>query len=822
MSIRQDIYSKLTQRASQLFGKQPEEFSESTRFVEDCNAKSTQYSQITTFLEDEFDTEIPFMSFRRQATFGEAVDFVLTECLGEEPEAPSQETAAPAAPAAAAPATGLRREILDKLIERASGLFGKPAQELSEATRFVEDCNAKSTQYSQITTFLEDEFDTEIPFMSFRRQATFGEAVNYVLTECLGEELDAQEEAAPAPAPAAAPAPAPAAAPAAAAPAGGSAKSDHDDELAMRERFTLKETFKGEELEAVYMVARKPVAVDPSVDLAASDDPMARMGQGFCPAFNQRVYECAPGILCEQDVGVKMRDGVTIYCDIYRPKDESQKYPAIVSWSWFGKRPGEGMSEWQIMGVPPHTVSKFAKFESPDPMYWVYQGYAVANVDVRGAGHSEGNVHMFTHQDREDGYDFIEWLAVQHWCNGNVGMSGNSGVAMHQWGVASMQPPHLKCIAPWECSTDLYRESFYEGGVPALSFNKFISAQVTGTGGVDSQVDMAIKYPFMNGYWEDKRPDFSKVTCAVYQTAGFSHFHLRGSMQAFRKAKTKLKWLRAHRDFEWPDTYQPENLEDLKRFYDRYLKDIHNGWEMTPHVRLDIMDAYDCDYQVRRPENEFPLKRTEYKRYYFDASDPQHLTMKDAPVTVESSVAYDGNTEQVEFDMTFEEDTELTGYMYLHLYVAAESYNDMDMFVNIQKADENGNWLPWSVLNEPHPGAWGKCRISRRELDPKECQKVKGLMIQPVMAHKRDLKVQPGEIVPVDIEIVPSARIWHKGQKLRVQIAGRYIREGWFEPLAWDTDNHGRQIIYTGGQYESFIQVPVIPPKYRAGDYVYR
>lgn len=319
----------------------------------------------------------------------------------------------------------IRQDIYEKLVEHASQLFGKQPAELSEATRFVEDCNAKSTQYSQITTFLEDEFDTEIPFMSFRRQATFGEAVDYVLTECLGED---PEEAAAAPvqqpAPAAAPAPAapqavaPAPSPAAPAAETASAKSDHDDELAMRERFTLKETFQGEELEAVYMVARKPFAVDPSVDLAASDDPMARMGQGFCPAFNQRVYECAPGVLCEQDVPVKMRDGVTIYCDIYRPKDENQKYPAIVSWSWFGKRPGEGMSEWQIMGVLPHTVSKFAKFESPDPLYWIYQGYAVANVDVRGAGHSEGNVHMFTHQDREDGYDFVEWLAARHWCNG--------------------------------------------------------------------------------------------------------------------------------------------------------------------------------------------------------------------------------------------------------------------------------------------------------------------------------------------------------------------------------------------------------------------
>ena len=99
---------------------------------------------------------------------------------------------------------------------------------------------------------------------------------------------------------------------------------------------------------------------------------------------------------------------------------------------------------------------------------------------------------------------------------------------------------------------------------------------------------------------------------------------------------------------------------------------------------------------------------------------------------------------------------------------------------------------------------------------------IDGTMVNPVMAHKRELKVEPGEIVPVDIEIVPTARIYHKGEKLRIQIAGRYIREGWFEPLAWDTDNHGNQIIYTGGKYESFIQCPVIPPKYRAGEYVYR
>ena len=576
----------------------------------------------------------------------------------------------------------------------------------------------------------------------------------------------------------------------------------------------VKETFQGEELDTIYRYARKPVANQQEVDLAQSEDPMARMGQGFCPEFNQRTYEAAPGIICEQDVEVVMRDGCKIYCDIFRPANTAEKIPGIVSWSWFGKRPGDGMSEWQIMGVPPHTVSKLAKFESPDPAYWCHQGYAVVNVDVRGAGHSEGNMHMFTHQDREDGYDFIEWLAQREWCNGKIGMSGNSGVAMHQWGIAAQQPPHLACIAPWECTTDLYRESLFEGGIPALSFNEFIAAQVTGSGGVDDQVAMAREYPLMNGYWEDKIPDFSKVRIPVYQTAGFSHFHLMGSVKAFRKCKSRRKWMRMHRDFEWPDTYMPENLEDLKRFYDRYLKDIHNGWEMTPKVRVDIMDAYDCDFQVRRAEEAFPLKRTEYKRLYLDAST---MSLGEANNPAAASVSYDANTEEAVFDMEFKEDTELTGYMYLRLFVEADGYDDMDLFVNIQKADGEGNWLPWNTLNEPHPGAWGKLRVSMRELDEKLSTK-----FNPVLKCKNVQKLAKGEIVPVDIAIVPSARIWHKGQRLRVQIAGRYIREGWFEPLSWDTDNHGKHIIHTGGEYASFLQVPVIPPRYVAGDYVYR
>ena len=146
----------------------------------------------------------------------------------------------------------------------------------------------------------------------------------------------------------------------------------------------------------------------------------------------------------------------------------------------------------------------------------------------------------------------------------------------------------------------------------------------------------------------------------------------------------------------------------------------------------------------------------------------------------------------------------------------------MDMFINIQKADADGNWIPWYTINEPHPGAWGKCRISHREISEKESLIIDGTMVNPVMAISVKLKVEAGRDRSGRYRDRADRRIYHKGEKLRIQIAGRYIREGWFEPLAWDQDNKGNHVIYTGGKYESFIQCPVIPPKYRAGEYVYR
>ncbi len=89
------------------------------------------------------------------------------------------------------------------------------------------------------------------------------------------------------------------------------------------------------------------------------------------------------------------------------------------------------------MGVPEGALSPGAKFEGPDPAYWCHHGYAVINPDSRGVGNSEGDIAFWGTGDGEDGYDLIEWVAAQEWCNGRVGMAGNSWLAIAQWYIAA-------------------------------------------------------------------------------------------------------------------------------------------------------------------------------------------------------------------------------------------------------------------------------------------------------------------------------------------------------------------------------------------------
>ncbi|MGD0489486.1 MAG: CocE/NonD family hydrolase [Syntrophorhabdales bacterium] len=513
------------------------------------------------------------------------------------------------------------------------------------------------------------------------------------------------------------------------------------------------------------------------------------------------------GILIERDVALPLRDGTIIYTDIYRP-DGATDVPAIVPWSPYGKRVPYLLGEGPLPGVP--RVSPMTKFEGPDPAYWCKQGYAVINVDPRGVGNSEGDILQFCSGEGRDAHDLIEWVAGRDWCNGKVGMSGNSWVAIAQWFAAAERPPHLAAIAPWEGFDDMYRDSLCIGGVPEVAFGQIIFHILCGPNRMEDNCAMILKYPLMNGYWSDKIARVENIEIPAYVVASYNPLHTHGTFDAFRRMASRDKWLRVHNTQEWADYYNPENIEDLRRFFDRYLKGIENGWEKTPRVRLSILDPGGTD-KVNRSEKEWPLARTEYLKLYLDSSTN---TLSAEPLKKESSTVYraDDGKGQAAFTIKFNEDTELTGYMKLRLWVEADGANDMDLFVYVSKLDEKGNHLPAHVLVFPNPGVRGILRVSHRELD-----EARSRPSEPYLLHRREQLLKLKEIVPVEIGIWPIGMIWHAGQQLRLVVQG--YASWWMEDMLfpggpifrYDVRNKGNHIIHTGGKYDSHLLVPKIP-----------
>jgi len=133
-------------------------------------------------------------------------------------------------------------------------------------------------------------------------------------------------------------------------------------------------------------------------------------------------------IVTLKNVMVPLRDGVKLATDIYLPGRNGEavegRFPVVLSRTPYGKTGMAGTAK-----------------------YFVPRGYVVIGQDTRGRGDSEGIWHWMT-DDRQDGYDAIEWIAAQSWSDGKIGMMGCSYVGATQHLAAMAQPPHLTTIIP--------------------------------------------------------------------------------------------------------------------------------------------------------------------------------------------------------------------------------------------------------------------------------------------------------------------------------------------------------------------------------------
>jgi uncharacterized protein len=538
--------------------------------------------------------------------------------------------------------------------------------------------------------------------------------------------------------------------------------------------------------------------------------------RGGKPPVYSRTVENEHAMIIERDLAVPLRDGAKVYVNVYRPADE-QPVPPIIAWSPYGKHVPFDPRRFLNAGVKEGDTSQYTAFEAPDPVFWVPNGYAVINVDIRGTWYSEGTAHFLAPEEAQDFYDLVEWAGTQPWSTGKVGLSGVSYLAQLQWRVAELNPPHLAAINPWEGWTDSYREVATHGGIPDTHFWATLWNRWGASKGQIEDLETETKeHPLFDDFWRSKAADFSKITAPAFVVASWTDqgLHTRGTFEGFKHIASPQKWLIAHGQKKWAHYYVPENVRRLRTFFDHFLKGIDNEVRDWPKVLVEVREKNGVG--TFRAETEWPLARTQYTPLYLDAA---HGSLEGAPVKDATSVSYNSvchgtdPADRAQFDITFDRDTELTGYMKLRVFMSTDASDDLDVFVGLHKLDKNGTFVPMAYYAQfdDGPVALGWLRASHRELDPQ-----RSTNWQPVHTHTREQKLMPGEIVPLDIEIWPSGTHFAAGEKLRLIVQGtdinRYTKEQ--APVYFRHEasvNKGRHTIHAGGRYESYLLVPVIP-----------
>jgi predicted acyl esterase len=553
--------------------------------------------------------------------------------------------------------------------------------------------------------------------------------------------------------------------------------------------------------------------------------------------MNVRADGASGTILIEKDVEVPMRDGVRLIADVFRPRGGT-RVPAILNLGPYQKD-----KLWVVPDTLEEKPNEWMNWETVNPAWWVPRGYAAVRIDGRGSGKSPGQCEPWSQAEAVDFYDAIEWAAAQPWCNGNVGLLGISYFAINQWFVANLRPPSLKAIIPWEGFADLYRDALYHGGILSVFMTNWFTAHLMHhkLGRASQHLPDAWKVNTLDfwlgnnldsGAFHGAQAQWDQITVPFFSVGNWTGFglHLRGNTEAFMRSPSKHKKLRIHTGSHVHPFYTEEGRADQIRFFDYWLRGVDNGVMDEPPVKLAI--RHGADRVEWRHEHEWPLARTRWTKLYFDLSQPdgagalvEHNPGQTASRTyAASSLGSMGSTSAASSQVMgggikpgmgialetapLPEDVEVTGPLAARIWVSS-STEDMDLFLTLRHFDAAGNEImETGQQGTPVPVAKGWLRVSHRELDP-----ALTLPYRPYHRHQRRLYLRPGEIVPVDVEIWPTSMVFAKGHRIRLDVQPRdgVGSQGY---LHYHADyNAGTNTVYAGGARESYLLLPVIPPR---------
>jgi predicted acyl esterase len=559
-------------------------------------------------------------------------------------------------------------------------------------------------------------------------------------------------------------------------------------------------------------------------------------------------------ILIEKDVPIPLADGHRIYGNVFRPNRDGS-FPPIVVFTPYGKDSDVAVDfkrYWDfVLRDHPEVVregstGKYLTWEVPDPERWTPRGYAIVVVDARGTGKSPGFYEVMSPLQTRDYYDAIEWAGVQPWSNGKVGLLGVSYLAIKQWQVAALQPPHLAAMIPWEGMFDHYRDAYRHGGIFSSFFlkliwetqitinqngnpgspyrDRFTGAVSTGRainpemlpGNLANVYEAGLRHRFDDAYFKLRMPIAERIVTPFLSAGNWGGLglHLRGNVEGFERAASRQKWLEMHTDTHFASMYLPDALSLQVKFFDHFLKGEDNGWDKQPPLLLTIRDPRG---HFRRNENEWPLARTQWTRYYLDAKD---RTFGVNTASERGQVTYDALGDGIAFHTApFEVDAEFTGPVAAKLFVSTLG-TDIDLFLTLRLFDPDGREVTFVGANDPNaPISQGWLRVSHRKTDSAMSRPYK-----PYHPHDERLAVNPDEVYEVDVEIWPTSVVVPAGYRLGLTIGGRDFERpdaqglmkgsGIFlhnDLLDRPTDVFDRAVsIHTGGGTTSYLLMPLI------------
>jgi len=519
--------------------------------------------------------------------------------------------------------------------------------------------------------------------------------------------------------------------------------------------------------------------------------------------MDQMKTEVRDGMRIDWDAPIEMDDGLILRADVFRPLADG-KYPVILSYGPYAKGLPfqEGYkSNWaRLIKAAPEVLegssNKYQNWELVDPEKWVPDGYACVRVDSRGAGRSPGHLEVWSPREARDIYQCVEWAGTQSWSNSKVGISGISYYAMNQWQTGPLKPPHLAALCIWEGAADYYRDLTRHGGILCDFLGNWYERQVTsvqhgvGERGPRSAVTgepvagpetlseprlkqnradvggEALRRRLIDDYYRARISEPEKIDVPLLSAGnwGGQGLHPRGNFEGYLRAGSKQKWLEVHGDTHFTHYYSNYGDALQRRFLGHFLKGEDTGWDKQPPVTLNIRRP--GEKFTLRAENEWPLARTQWTKFYLQPADRSLVT---AEPSGSSTIGYETTGDGIRFQTPpMTEEMEITGPVAGKLFVSSDS-TDADLFLVLGIYDPQGKEVVFIGSNDPRtPVGLGWLRASHRKLDP-----ARTLPYRPYHTHDEEWSLTPGEPVELDIEILPTCIVVPPGYRVALTVRGK-------------------------------------------------